>query len=172
MGCRRRRPATQLLARLTTDPRTSPERTRRALSRTSSTSRPLTEEEFASAKKCARSRFTLAGLNELVVAFNAALDAKYALLELPKSRLTGSAAEEDEPLLPAGDVRDERTALRHQQRPQHQGQRVRIDPRAHGFHGHHAPVQPAARDPLPAGHCAIRGGVKATLSPNITARRC
>lgn len=51
---------------------------------------PLTEEEFASAKKCARSRFTLAGLNELVVAFNAALDAKYALLELPKSRLTGS----------------------------------------------------------------------------------
>ncbi|KAH9361008.1 hypothetical protein HPB48_019610 [Haemaphysalis longicornis] len=51
---------------------------------------PLTEEEFASAKKCARSRFTLAGLNELVVAFNAALDAKYALLELPKSHLTGS----------------------------------------------------------------------------------
>lgn len=48
---------------------------------------PLTEEELARAQKYARGRLTLAQLNKLVVAFNAALDAKYELLALPKCRL-------------------------------------------------------------------------------------
>ncbi|KAH9375018.1 hypothetical protein HPB48_003808 [Haemaphysalis longicornis] len=51
---------------------------------------PLTEEEFARTPKYARGHLTLAKLNKLVVAFNAAMDAKYELLALPKSRLKDS----------------------------------------------------------------------------------
>lgn len=47
----------------------------------------LSEEEFARVPKYMKGRFTLAALDKLVDAFNAALDAKYALLALPKSRL-------------------------------------------------------------------------------------
>lgn len=50
----------------------------------------LTEEEFARVPKYMKGRFTLAALDKLVDAFNAALDAKYALLALPKSRLKES----------------------------------------------------------------------------------
>lgn len=48
---------------------------------------PVSEEEFARVGKYSKGRFTLAKLNELVEAFNAVLDAKYALLALPKHHL-------------------------------------------------------------------------------------
>lgn len=50
----------------------------------------LSEEEFAAVPKYMKGRFTLAVLDKLVDAFNAALDAKYELLALPKSRLKDS----------------------------------------------------------------------------------